>query len=145
MTKEAKEQCWAQFKALQEKAISMNHYDLARTTSIQDIELWKEFLIDPEVTAYIERESEILTKTELRKLASDVSDSRSVGQAQLINAMSKLADIKTAKEGPIFIYSYVPLNKNQKQAENVVELEEDIFQVEEAPMTVENDTEDEIF
>ena len=82
----------------------MNHYDLARVTNQKDVQLWKQFLTDPAVSAYIEQEAQILTQTELRKLASDVSDSRSVGQAQLINAMSKLADKTTKKDQPLFMY-----------------------------------------
>ncbi len=127
MDNETKEQLWEQFMALEARAISMNHYDLARVTSIQDVQLWKKFLTDPEVSAYIEQEASILAQTELRKLAQDVSDSRSVGQAQLINAMSKLTDTKSTKEGPIFIYTYVPLSKNQLQAKNVEIEKEDIF------------------
>lgn len=124
-----KEQMWEQFKALEAKGITMNHYDLARVTSIKDVQLWKQFLTDPEVVAYIDQEAQILTQSELRKLASDVSDSRSVGQAQLINAMSKLTENKTLKEGPIFIYSYVPLSENQMKADNVRIEDHDVFAV----------------
>lgn len=130
-----KNEMWEQFKALEAKAIAMNHYDLARVTTIKDVQLWKQFLTDPEVASYIEQESQILTQTELRKLASDVSDSRSVGQAQLINAMSKLTDVKTTKEGPIFIYTYVPLSNSQKKASNVRIAEEDYFEAEETEET----------
>lgn len=128
MDNETKAQLWEQFMALEARAISMNHYDLARATAIQDVQLWKKFLTDPEVSAYIEQEAAILAQTELRKLAQDVSDSRSVGQAQLINAMSKLTDTKSTKEGPVFIYTYVPLSKNQLQAENVIVEDHDIFE-----------------
>lgn len=127
MDKVQKAEMWVQFKALEAKAISMNHYDLARVTNINDVQLWKAFLTDPEVSAYIEQEAQILTQTELRKLAADVSDSRSVGQAQLINAMSKLTDVKTTKEGPVFIYTYVPLSSSQERAENIKKETEDIF------------------
>lgn len=123
-----KQEMWQQFKALEAKAISMNHYDLARLTTIKDVQLWKQFLTDPEVSAYIDQEAQILTQTELRKLASDVSDSRSVGQAQLINAMSKLTDNKVTKEGPIFIYTYVPLSESQEKASNVRHAESDLFE-----------------
>lgn len=125
-----KQEMWEQFKALEAKAISMNHYDLARITTIKDVQLWKQFLTDPEVSAYIDQEAQILTQTELRKLASDVSDSRSVGQAQLINAMSKLTDNKTTKEGPIYIYTYIPLSQKQLKADNVRIEKDDVFLVE---------------
>jgi len=130
-----KAQMWEQFKALEAKAIQMNHYDLARTTNQKDVQLWKQFLTDPEVTAYIDQEAQILTQSELRKLASDVSDSRSVGQAQLINAMSKLTDNKTTKEGPIFIYTYVPLTASQAKASNVQLAKTDLFEKSEPEFT----------
>lgn len=123
-----KEQLWEQFKALEAKAISMNHYDLAKITAIKDVQLWKLFLTDPEVSAYIDQEASILAQAELRKLTADVSDSRSVGQAQLINAMGKIAETKTTKEGPIFIYTYVPLANSQMKADNVNLLDRDIFE-----------------
>lgn len=129
-----KQEMWTIFKSLEAKAIQMNHYDLARATSQKDVQLWKQFLTDPEVTAYIDQEVQILTQSELRKLSSDVSDSRSVGQAQLINAMSKLSENKTTKEGPIFIYTYVPLSNSQAKAANVQVEKEDVFEVEE-PIT----------
>lgn len=123
-----KEQLWEQFKNLEAKAISMNHYDLAKITAIKDVQLWKLFLTDPEVSAYIDQEASILAQAELRKLTADVSDSRSVGQAQLINAMGKIAETKTTKEGPIFIYTYVPLANSQMKADNVNLLDRDIFE-----------------
>lgn len=123
-----KQEMWELFKALEAKAIQMNHYDLARLTTQKDVQLWKQFLTDPEVTAYIDQEAQILTQSELRKLASDVSDSRSVGQAQLINAMSKLTDNKTTKEGPIFIYTYVPLTESQAKASNAFKAQSDLFE-----------------
>ena len=124
-----KAEMWELFKALEAKAIQMNHYDLARLTTQKDVQLWKQFLTDPEVTAYIDQEAQILTQSELRKLASDVSDSRSVGQAQLINAMSKLTDNKTTKEGPIFIYTYGPLTSAQEKASNIQIAPNDVFDV----------------
>lgn len=122
-----KAEMWTLFKNLEAKAIQMNHYDLARATAQKDVQLWKQFLTDPEVTAYIDQETQILTQSELRKLASDVSDSRSVGQAQLINAMSKLTDTKSTKEGPVFIYTYVPLSTSQMKASNVQIANHDLF------------------
>lgn len=145
-----KAEMWELFKALEAKAIQMNHYDLARVTTQKDVQLWKQFLTDPEVTAYIDQEAQILTQSELRKLASDVSDSRSVGQAQLINAMSKLTDTKTTKEGPIFIYTYVPLSSSQEKAANVEIAPEDVFEVPElvepeVETDIEIDDEDDLF
>lgn len=145
MDEEQKAELWEAFKALEQKAIAMNHYDLARITHIKDVQLWKKFLTDPEVSSYIDQEAQILTQTELRKLTSDVSDSRSVGQAQLINAINKLNDTKLTKEGPIFIYTYVPLSSSQKQADNVVQLKEDVFLTDTSKEAEEDISDDDLF
>lgn len=145
MDEEQKAELWEAFKALEQKAIAMNHYDLARITHIKDVQLWKKFLTDPEVSSYIDQEAQILTQTELRKLTSDVSDSRSVGQAQLINAINKLNDTKLTKEGPIFIYTYVPLSSSQKQADNVVQLKEDVFLTDTLKEAEEDISDDDLF
>lgn len=145
MDEKQKAELWEAFKALEQKAIAMNHYDLARITHIKDVQLWKKFLTDPEVSSYIDQEAQILTQTELRKLTSDVSDSRSVGQAQLINAINKLNDTKLTKEGPIFIYTYVPLSSSQKQADNVVQLKEDVFLTDTPKEAEEDISDDDLF
>ena len=52
---------------------------------------------------------------------------RSVGQAQLMSALDKIQHESNHKEGPVFIYTYVPLSSEQAQAENVQEAESDPF------------------
>ena len=106
----------------------MSHYDLANEfpeeTTVED---WKRFLMDSEVVDWIRSEISMLQESELKKLVKDVSKSRSVGQAQLMNTLAKLNETKEERTGPVFIYSYVPLNKNEKQADNTNELEKDVF------------------
>lgn len=123
--------CWAELRFHAPKSISWNHYDLAAKTEIHDVNLWKEFLQTREVIDWLNEERIILQTYELAKLSTNVSDSRSVGQAQLISAMGKVTDANrvNAATGPIFIYSYVPLNAEQRHAPNVQELTEDIFYV----------------
>lgn len=120
--------CWPAYKALGEGAFPLSHYDLARITDISDIELWKAFLMDSEVAEWIKEENALVQNAELNKLLANVSKSRSVGQAQLINALSKIKDETNNKEeGPAFIYMYVPLDPEQEHAENVVMLDKDPF------------------
>ena len=145
MDEKQKAELWEAFKALEQKAIAMNHYDLARITHIKDVQLWKKFLTDPEVSSYIDQEAQILTQTELRKLTSDVSDSRSVGQAQLINAINKLNDTKLTNVGPFFIYTYVPISSSQKQADNVIQLKEDVFLTDTPKEAEEDISDDDLF
>lgn len=126
-------ECW---RVLQENAphsVSWNHYDLAKQTEINDVDVWREFLQRRDVSDWLEKERMLLQKYELAKLSTDVARSRSVGQAQLINAMERInnANKDNAKTGPIFIYTYIPLNAEQKNAPNTIELEEDIFHVDE--------------
>ena len=129
MTTEEYEACWEQMKTFAPKSVSWSHYDLARETDINDIELWKEFLFKRDVVDWLTEERTLLQSSELAKLSTDVSKSRSVGQAQLISAMQRIdnANKEETASGPAYIYIYVPLNTEQEHAPNVQILTEDIF------------------
>jgi hypothetical protein len=63
----------------------------------------------------------------MNELFANAGDSNSVGKAQLLNAISKYDEDNSTKEGPIFIYTYVPLNSEQEKAPNVFKEKTDIF------------------
>lgn len=110
------------------KALTLNHYDLATETGYGTPQSWKTFLTEPEIADWIKSELTLLQDAELRKLLHDISKSHSVGQAQIINALAKLTDDnKGTKEGPVFIYTYIPLSKEQEKAPNVIKLDTDPF------------------
>lgn len=113
------EECWNIFTALGEEGLYMNHYQLAQATNIEDAIQWKLFLTDPKVVDYISTEMNIIRNAAINDMVHKAPDSNSVGQSQLINALGKLDEKATKKEGPVFIYSYVPLNEEQKYAPNV--------------------------
>lgn len=109
-----------------------NHYELAKLTHSQGITAadWKEFLTIPSVSEYVEQELTMLIRAEQRALFKDISkNSRSVGLAQMINALQKTVDGNATKTGPIFIYTYVPVNEQEQHAENVRKLDTDPFRV----------------
>lgn len=122
-----KEKLWQILKSIGPDVITLNHYEFAKITEEKDPEVWKEFLLETDVRGWLETERKLLSNTELNKMLSGISDSHSVGQAQLINTLSKLDADTDTKEGPIFIYTYVPLNKEQDKAENVKKLTDDPF------------------
>ena len=131
MTHETYDECWTLMRQYAPKSIAWNHYDFAVKTDITNVEVWKEFLRDRDVIDWLTEERVLLQDSELAKLSTDVASSRSVGQAQLISAMDKIstANKSNAATGPAFIYTYIPLNAEQKHAPNVHELTEDIFYV----------------
>jgi hypothetical protein len=106
----------------------MSHYDLVQATKYGTPQLWKEFLTTREVSDWVKSEQTIIQTAELNKLIKDISKSHSVGQAQIMNTLAKLNEQKTTREGPVFIYTYVPLSPEQEQAENVVKLDKDPFE-----------------
>ena len=119
-----------EFKALGRKALTMNHYDFAEVSEVTDNpQDWKEFLQIEPIAEYITEEFNAIQDSELRKLILDINNSSSVGKAQLINALQKQlkehADDK--KTGPAFIYTYVPLNEEERNADNVEVLDHDPF------------------
>lgn len=97
----------------------MSQYELARNTDEKDPQVWKQFLMDPKISDYISSEMTLIRTATMNKMVNNAADSNSVGQSQLLNALSKLDEKEQIKDGPTFIYSYVPLNNEQKEAPNV--------------------------
>ena len=119
---------WQEFKSMGQSGLYMSHYDLARESrQYKDPHHWKLFLMDPEVGEHISSEMELLQKSELKKILKNIGESNSVGKAQLINVLNKLSEDNTNKEGPTFIYTYIPLSSEQEQHSNVHKLEQDPF------------------
>lgn len=100
-------------------ALYMNHYELAAKTEISPI-LWKKFLTDVRVAAFITEELELLKKSKVAVMLKDVETNKNTGQAQLLNTLLNQTKQETKKEGPVFIYTQIPLNDNEQHAENVV-------------------------
>lgn len=119
LTKAQFQECWDAFISLGEEGLYLNHYQLSEVTDIEDAIQWKLFLTDPQVVDYISTEMNIIRTAAINDMVHKAPDSNSVGQSQLINALGKLDEKATKKEGPVFIYSYVPLNKEQKYAPNI--------------------------
>lgn len=114
-----KEELWLLYKGLGADALKSNHYTLAATTTEHDPEIWKEFLMESDVSDYINQETTILQQAEFRSILLNTARDNSAGRAQLINAMMSVNNKQNKKEGPIVIYSYVPLNEEQMKASNI--------------------------
>lgn len=129
MTNKQKTELLKTFREHCPDAFTWQHYDLAQKTTITDPQLWKEFITDPEINNWIREELSILQSAELNKMLLDISDSHSVGQAQIISALSKLTESDNNKKakGPTYIYCYIPLNPQQEQAPNIIQLDGDPF------------------
>lgn len=117
------------FVKLGKQGLTMNHYDLAEVTEFDNPNDWKMFLQNEWVAKYVKDEFNAIQDSELRKLIMNISDSSSVGKAQLINSLQKLLSDNTEarKSGPAFIYTYVPLTEEEKHADNVEVLDHDPF------------------
>ena len=106
----------------------MNHYELAEHTTITDTNRWKTFLSNPSVVDWMRNEIKIFQDVQLRKVLRDAADDkRSVGAAQMINALNKSIESSQSKEGAVFIYMHVPLNDNEVGAPDVTTLPRNIF------------------
>lgn len=128
LTEEQITKCWETVYSAAPKSIAWNHYEFFKETGEFSVDVWRTFLTLPAVEEWFEQERNLLQSTELAKLTTNLK-TNSVGQAQLISAYTRFQnDTKqNTNTGPIFIYSYVPLNQEQRHAPNVQELKEDIF------------------
>lgn len=129
MNPELKELLWEKFEALGQKALTMSHYDLAEEVEGTTKDEWRDFLNEADVAEYIKNEMRIISDSIQKRMITDIiaGGDKSVGRAQIINTLDKINDEVAKKDGPIFIYSYVPLDAQQEQAENIIKLDKDIF------------------
>ena len=96
-----------------EEAIFMNHYKLAECTGI-GADRWKQFLLHPQVSTFLTQELQLFTEFQMKLMIRDATDDkRSVGAAQMMNALSKAMQENHPKDGPIIIYTHVPLTDAQ--------------------------------
>ena len=129
MNPELKDALWEKFEALGQKALTMSHYDLAEEVEGTTKDEWRDFLNEADVAEYIKNEMRIISDSIQKRMITDIitGGDKSVGRAQIINTLDKINDEVAKKDGPIFIYSYVPLDAQQEQAENTIKLNKDIF------------------
>lgn len=121
--------CQEAFSSLDpEGRLFMTHYELAKDTDIPS-QLWKKFLMETRVSNWIDQELTLIKSTTLRKMIRNAdSNDRSVGAAQMINALNKTFDSDVEKDGPMFVYTYVPLNDREQGAPNTAQLPYDVFE-----------------
>lgn len=123
--------CQAEYNKLPpEERITMSHFDLANQTKIDRIDPWIEFLKDPRVSDKINEELKLFREAQQRKLIKRATQhDKSVGTAQMINALGKsIEDTNGKSDGPVFIYSYVPLNDSEEKVPTTRKLRKDIFE-----------------
>ena len=75
----------------------------------------------------LNQETLILQQAEFRNILLNTQRDNSAGRAQSINAMMSVSTKNQKKEGPVVIYSYIPLNEQQQKADNINMLDHDPF------------------
>lgn len=101
-----------------QNALYMSHYELAEQTGMSPIS-WKKFLLDPRVAAFISEEMDLLKRAKVSTMLSTVDTNKNTGQAQLLNTLLNQTKNTDRKEGPVFIYTHIPLNSQEEHAPNV--------------------------
>jgi hypothetical protein len=112
------------FNSVGEEALYMTHYELAERTGYSPID-WKMFLMDARVAAFIAEEMDMLKKAKVSVMLKTVDSNKNTGQAQLLNTLLNQSKVSDKKEGPVFIYTQIPLNDQEQHARNVVIINED--------------------
>lgn len=110
-----------------QEALTMTHHELAAATEFGPLS-WRSFLTDPRVQEFLNMEITLMQNTGIIKLSKDIdSNTRSTGQAQLLSTLISKKDQSNKKEGPVFIYSHVPLNEEEQYAPNTESLQSNPF------------------
>jgi hypothetical protein len=109
-------------------ALYLSHHELAAATEFNAMS-WREFLTDARVREFLESELALMQQSSIMKMMKDIDQSKSTGQAQLLNTLIQQTSQSKKKDGPIFIYSYIPLNEEETYAPNVQTLQSDPFKI----------------
>lgn len=127
---EALRACQTAYNSLDpEKRLVMSHFDLAKSTEINDLDAWLDFLKDPRVSNSINEELQIYKEAQQRKLIQRATThDKSVGTAQMINALNKTIENDNGKSGEFMIYTYVPMNAKETESPNAAAVDADIFE-----------------
>ena len=112
-----------------EQRITLSQYELAEMTDRDDPDVWLTFLKEPRVMEKIREELQVYKESQQRKLiARATTHDKSIGTAQMINALGKSMEDSAGKTGDIIVYSYVPMNLREATAPNATAETEDIFE-----------------
>lgn len=106
------------FNGIGEQALYMNHYQLAEQTGESPIS-WKRFLTDQRVATLINEELELVKRSKVAVMLSQVDTNKNTGQAQLLNTLLNQTKQTDKKEGPVFIYTMIPLSEQEQGAKDV--------------------------
>lgn len=108
------------------QALSASHYQLETMSdgAFSALE-WREFKIHPVVTAWLEEELDILVRNKAFDLMKDMGTNNSTATNQAVMSALNYLDKKkdTVQNPTIFIYSFVPLSEQEREAPNVRILE----------------------
>lgn len=109
-------------------ALESNHFELAELLG-DTPHTWLEFLNTPEAKEYIDTQHFAIISATRAKMLMNANDNRSTGAAQLFSGINAYFEDMKKKDrnGPIFIYTYVPLNSEQEKASNIRIEKKDIF------------------
>ena len=107
------------FNSIGKQALLMSHYDLADMTDESPID-WKRFLMDARVSAFIAEEMDLLKKSKVAKMLNTIDQNKNVGQSQLLKTVLNQTKPSDRKDGPVFIYTQIPLNEQEKGAMHTV-------------------------
>lgn len=106
------------FNTIGYEALFMSHYDLAERTELSPID-WKKFITDVRVANALNEELDLIKKSKVALMLKNVENNKNTGQAQLLNTLLNQTKQSDVKEGPVFIYTQIPLNDQEQHAPNV--------------------------
>jgi len=111
------------------EAMFLDHYDLEEISGYT-AEDWKLFLKHPLVADFLQEELSMFRDKQIRSILRDAKDNdKSIGVAQMINSLSKLDLTQMGNNNKIFIYTYVPLDREEEHAEDIRQAPSDVFRV----------------
>lgn len=111
------------YDAFKSEVLQWDHSDLANHCETDEISIqdWKNFLLDSRVQTWIEDEIYLMIRTKQVQLLDKVGEDRSTATVQALTALMKAneANANKIEDNKIYIYSFMPLSKEERRLNNV--------------------------
>lgn len=115
----------AAFKKNPKEVLKKGYYELWEMDKNIDLYVWRVFYTDSRVREFYKKEFELGLDAKKQILLQQVGENKSTATNQALVALLKREEENQLdpNDNKIFVYSFIPLNENERNADNVKILE----------------------
>lgn len=109
------------FKEKPKETLAKTYYQLWELDKAIDLYTWRAFYTDARVQKFYEKEFTLSLNAKKQALLQQMGENKSVATNQALTSILKYLEVEEVdpNDNKIFIYSFIPLNEQERNAKNV--------------------------